>query len=275
MRIQLLSDLHLEFSDYHPSPPDSDVVVLAGDIANGLQGIHWARERFNGSHRVYVPGNHEYYGWVLEALNRELKRAAVADRQRRVHLLLNAEVCLDGVYFIGATLWTDFSLFGAGYREADALIARTAMFDYHAISTRRACRWPRVRQLEPQDTLALHRVSLAYISDRIRAHDAAGEPCVVVTHHAPSTGSLAPRFARQRLSAAFISDLDALLTRHAGPALWLHGHTHDCFDYQVGGTRVVCNARGYPGESAHMDHAFDPERVIELDTRSGPAAVRF
>ena len=44
-------------------------------------------------------------------------------------------------------------------------------------------------------------------------------------------------------------------------ALWVHGHTHWCVDYEVRGTRVVSNQRGYPHQKVP---GFDPAWVIEL-----------
>ena len=85
---------------------------------------------------------------------------------------------------------------------------------------------------------------------------------VVVTHHLPSARSVADRYKTDLLSACFASELDHLF----GPmALWVHGHTHDCFDYDVGGTRVVCNPRGYthPDASPENPH-FNPALVIEV-----------
>lgn len=93
---------------------------------------------------------------------------------------------------------------------------------------------------------------------------------VVVTHHAPHPDSVHPRFAGNLLNPAFASDLSALM----GPAdLWIHGHVHDSFDYQVNGTRVIANPRGYalnrqsvqsPEQLEWENPLFDPRLVIEI-----------
>lgn len=70
---------------------------------------------------------------------------------------------------------------------------------------------------------------------------------VVVTHHAPLSKAVVPRFAINRLTPAFASGLESLVDT-GQPALWIHGHTHNSFDYGIYNTRVVCNPRGYPGE---------------------------
>jgi calcineurin-like phosphoesterase family protein len=68
---------------------------------------------------------------------------------------------------------------------------------------------------------------------------------VVITHHAPHPGSIAPKFATHPLNPAFVSNLEHLMGR---AQLWIHGHTHRAFDYTVRGTRVVCNPRGNADE---------------------------
>ena len=115
MRIAVLSDLHLEFVDFDP-PAElhaADVVVLAGDIHNGLAALHWARERFPDQAIVQVAGNHEFFGACWQSLLAEMRRVA---RRLDIGLLENEAVVCDGVQFLGATLWTDYALFTVASR---------------------------------------------------------------------------------------------------------------------------------------------------------------
>jgi hypothetical protein len=86
---------------------------------------------------------------------------------------------------------------------------------------------------------------------------------VVITHHAPSRRSVHPRFASSLLNAAFVSDAERFLGGDR-VQLWIHGHTHDSFDYVVDGTRVVCNPRGYAKDGVNENHRFDPHLMIEV-----------
>jgi Icc-related predicted phosphoesterase len=86
---------------------------------------------------------------------------------------------------------------------------------------------------------------------------------VVVTHHAPSRSSIHPRFAGSLLNACFVSDLEALADGDK-VRLWVHGHTHDSFDYQLNGTRVVCNPRGYARDGVNENARFDPDFCVEI-----------
>jgi hypothetical protein len=87
---------------------------------------------------------------------------------------------------------------------------------------------------------------------------------VVITHHAPSRKSIHPRFEGSLLNACFVSDAERLLGA-ARIRLWVHGHTHDTFDYLVKGTRVVCNPRGYAKGGVNENLRFDPNLTIDID----------
>ena len=68
-------------------------------------------------------------------------------------------------------------------------------------------------------------------------------------------------------SGSFVSDLSEMIEKHK-PAVWVHGHLHQTYDYEVGETRIVCNPRGYAVvNSAGMrveNRGFVPDLVIEI-----------
>ena len=113
MRIRLLSDLHLEFCPWDPPRVAADVVVLAGDIHNGLAGIRWAAEQFSVP-VIYVPGNHEYDGHDIIKLRERWRAPEWPDH---VHVLDDRAVEIAGVRFVGSTLWTDFNLIRVSERR--------------------------------------------------------------------------------------------------------------------------------------------------------------
>jgi Icc-related predicted phosphoesterase len=84
---------------------------------------------------------------------------------------------------------------------------------------------------------------------------------VVVTHHSPSSRSVAQRFAQDLLTPAFASNLEEMMGSHR-VALWIHGHMHDPFDYEIFGTRVVCNPRGYAPFA--LTPSFRADFVVEV-----------
>lgn len=281
MKLHVLSDVHLEFGKWPKTVDvnaiDADVTVLAGDIGVGLQGIEWALTIDRPV--IYVMGNHEFYGQrPMEYLWRKA-REKVADTH--VHLLEN-EVCLIGdsrntgeqVRFLGASLWTDFSLLGADQQEEAMRHASRTMTDYNSIFvTRRGTAlsepgFTTRRQgdrLTPRKTLSFHHDSRDFLQLELdRTPDPLGildiwAKTVVVTHHAPSAKSLMDQEVAGYSDAAYASDLESMI----GLAdLWIHGHTHVAADYRVGNGRVVCNPRGYVGDGVVQE--FDPRFVVEV-----------
>lgn len=252
MRIWLLSDLHLEYADLRAplQIPDADVCVVAGDLCRApANGVHWLAD--NIAHAmpcVYVCGNHEFYGGgIHEGL--EDGRAAAA-RFANIHFLENASVIIQGIRFLGATLWTDYRIEGSPGLAMH--YARQRMNDYRKISTRRNP-WQR---FVPETAYRMHVESRHYIETALKGDSI---PTVVVTHHLPHRGSIPTRFAGDLLNAAYASDLTSIIG-DGRPALWFHGHTHDSADYVVGSTRIVCNPRGYDDENG----AFNPGLIMIL-----------
>jgi predicted phosphodiesterase len=243
MRILILSDVHLEVEPFDPPKAGADLVVLAGDIANGADGVAWAERTF-GAPVLYVAGNHEYYDHEFHEVNAALKAAA----KENVRLLDCSEAITDDVRFLGCTLWTDYTLAPEAARGAVVEQARAKNPDYAMIRFGD-------RNLAPEDAIALCRRHRAWL-ERALWEPFAGRT-VVITHFAPHPQSIAPAYANHPDNPAFVLDLSPLMGR---AALWIHGHTHTAFDYEVGGTRVVCNPRGYPGEPT----GFRAECVVEL-----------
>ena len=249
MRIHVLSDLHLSQGTLELPPVDADVVVLAGDIARPRESIAWARAL--GRPVVYVAGNHEFYGSSFGATLDALRGLAAGSD---VHVLDDQALVVDGVRFLGTTLWTDFALYGRGDLRAAAYVeAVRTLRDFSRIVhddgtpfTPDAC----------AGRFARH---AAWLEARLgEAHDG---PTVVVTHHAPSRRSIHPRFVGSWLNPCFVSDAEHLAGR---AALWIHGHTHDSFDYDLRGTRVLCNPRGYAKGGVAENPSFDPALCVEV-----------
>lgn len=249
MKIQVFSDIHIEFSSFTPEPSDADVVVLAGDIGVGIAGLEWAKQVFSGKEIIYVAGNHEFYGSDREQTRRALREAA--DRLS-INFLDCGEVILSGVRFLGATLWTDFEIMGPP--GPSMRMAQWVMADFKHIRDDGIL-------FTPEKSVSLHKIERRWLESRLITPFQG--PTVVVTHHCPSMLSVPPRFQNSLVSAGFSSELVHLF--HPSVPVWIHGHTHDSFDYKASGTRVICNPRGYvmPGRPVE-NKDFNPELVIEV-----------
>ena len=271
MKIQVLSDLHIEFerigstvsADQYDVQQrmlnaDADIVVLAGDTHTRGRGPGTAFERFKGKQIVMISGNHEYYGDVYPEHLKELqKNASLFDN---VHFLENQSVEIEDVVFLGCTLWTDFKLWESGpfaglYSRFETLQAAGAtMNDYRKIIYSGGGKY---RTLLPNDTIQLHCDSVRWLREQFEIHR--GKKVVVVTHTGPSFKSVATLYKKDVLSAAFASHLDDLVEQ-SGAILWVHGHSHEPCDYMIGKTRVLANPHGYPFEGGE----FQPDLVLEV-----------
>jgi Icc-related predicted phosphoesterase len=256
MRVQVFSDLHSDVAPVRPIAivPEAEAVIVAGDICQGV-------ERAFGYLRRVVPmhvpimmtlGNHEFYG---RCWREEVQLAREQAHLYGIHVLENDTAVVGGVRFIGSTLWTDYALFGE-HTVVHAMDVATRGLNDHRRITWMKQPWRRFR---PQEALALHSRSRALIEAQL-ATPFAG-PTVVVTHHAPHPKSIHASYRNDLLTAAFVSDLTTVI-ENGEPALWVHGHVHESFDYRVGATRVVCNPHGYGFENP----AFDPAFLVELST---------
>lgn len=277
MKLAIYSDLHTEHSVFEaPDDLDADVIVLAGDIHTpGHTTPKWARRDslFGDRPVVYVAGNHEFYEDECLAQKRMMQKES--DRWG-VHFLDARAVVIDGVRFIGCTLWTDFRLGivqpdGSLRSDVERSMAESGRYmnDYACIKLRQPIgdrRNGMRRTLRPIDTLAFHERERRWLEEELaRPFDG---PTVVVTHHAPHRQSLAAEFEADWMSGAYVSELPASFFEV--PVLWVHGHTHTSFDYRVGNCRVVCNPRGYPQRRhvGHENEAFDP-KGLEIEVHIG------
>lgn len=250
MRLHVLSDLHLEHAPFTVPEVDADVVILAGDVAPGTTGIEWMRRELDGRPIVYVAGNHEFYGQDLPGLTPRLRDAA---RGSSIHVLENDAVVIDGVRFLGCSLWSDFDFAGAENRANSMRICERLVNDYKQIRASDPD-----RPLTPQDTRDLHVASRAWLAAALAAtHDG---PTVVVTHHAPLVRDAPENPVLAAIGGAFASDLSELMGGERA-ALWVFGHIHRTVDTEVNGTRVLSNQRGYPHEAVA---GFDPGLVAEV-----------
>lgn len=248
MRVHILSDLHLEFTPFQSNKVDADVIVFAGDIHTGTNGIKWILQTYRDRPVIYVLGNHEFYGQKIQKLISNIKEIA---RGTNVHVLENDRVEIGNVIFLGTTLWTDFRL--CGDPIVSGAVAQAGMNDFRRIRL-----LPNYRRFLPKDARVFHAQSLDWLGQQM--NEMRGRKIVVVTHHAPSPQSVPPRWEGDPLNAAFASKLDRFVA-DCGAALWIHGHIHQHSDYSINVTRVIANPRGYPTEP---QTGFDSSFVTEI-----------
>lgn len=275
LKIQLLSDLHLEtHPHWRATPvPGADVLVLAGDVGSYQSGSNLADDdfglaQFSPLHGwptpvLFVPGNHEYDALDFDAAHARLR--ATCERLR-IRWLERESVVLGGVRFVGTTLWSDFDALGPASAIvgpdanllAQQLKARDKAFraaNYYlrkTLTTRAGAPW--LAEGLREQALVCQTWLRAALAEPFDGHT------VVVTHFAPSLHSADPRYGHTPGTAGFCNALDALLPQ---ARLWLHGHLHAPSDYVLGGCRVVANPLGYARKNEQALHR--PNLLIELD----------
>lgn len=234
MKIQIASDLHLEFvhsrfpTEVLVRPnPDADVLVLAGDIGK-VEAVISAFKDWPVP-VLYVLGNHEFYDRTLEDVHDMAVRLSAGTS---VTVLERGGVVFGDTRILGTTLWTDYKLDGDQLRAQSS--AGRNMSDHFCIRARDG------RMFGTGHALGEHLNSRSWLEKEL-AKPFEGKT-VVVSHHGPHRNSVHPRFAGNSLNPAFVSNLSDLMPK---VDLWLHGHVHDNFDYTVGRCRVVTNPRGY------------------------------
>lgn len=264
MKFDLISDLHLtsflnptaEFSNLKPT---SSVLAVLGDVCEigqfrlALPFFKHLRDLWDCV--LYVPGNHEFYGGHLsntvsiigDWLSNEVPGVIVMD---------NEVVKIDGVSYIGSTLWSDMN-------KSDPLAVqacRDFISDYRYIK-----RDPisNDKIIVPKDTVNLFKKNVQFISTMLGLVDEES-PIVVLTHHAPSYQSISPGFIGNVMNGAFVSELSDLILDSPNIRVWAHGHTHFPVDYTIGECRVVANPYGYRGEIYKSNRDY---KATEVEVR--------
>ncbi len=242
MRIQFFSDIHLEFGPLSLPPTDADLIVAAGDIGVGAQGLEWLQAI--DAPVIYVAGNHEFYGQERGSTVALLGRAAHGSN---VRFLEKERHVVGNVRFLGCTLWTDLG--GKENDRRDELVPLANDFRqiYHEGGA-----------LTPAAYVRLHQEARRWLIEELE-RPFAGKT-VIVSHHAPTLWSWQEN-PNNLLRFIYCNDLRAIM--HAYDiAAWFHGHTHVTLDYRCAGTRILCNPRGY--HPFHLVDGFDGARFIDI-----------
>ena len=284
MKIKLVSDLHLEFSDINITNDDNcDVLILGGDIMvaadlhehpnfdfnpynhGAFADLSRKQQRvarfrdflkrcsFQFPHVIYIMGNHEFYhGRFYESIDHMREECA---KFPNIYMLENDTKVIDDVTFIGATLWTDMN-------KGDPLTMHAIegmMNDFRIIRNDKRS----FAAMSARDVVSRHARTLQYFRSVLaEQHD---KKFVVVGHHSPSFQSVHEIYKTEYLmNGGYHSDLSEFIMDHPQIKLWTHGHTHHPFDYKIGETRIVCNPRGYESDGYSEESGWNPNIVLEV-----------
>ena len=258
MRLQILSDLHLDTETFEARPaPDAELLVLAGDIDRSWDGLR----QFAGwpVPVIFVAGNHEFDGRDVDQATLDLRARCESLGLRMLHRdsVVLADAQGRRIRFCGTVRWCDFGVFGeTGFAKA----LRAGAYFQRVMGATRLGR--------PFDANAVRTLGLecrAWLEAALAERPAGRwDKTVAITHFAPSLRSVDPRYGPQATTASFCNADDDLIPR---ADLWIHGHLHCRHDYRVDragqlASRVVCQARGL--ERKGEADGYDPMQIIEV-----------
>jgi predicted phosphodiesterase len=264
MKLQILSDLHIDsyIRQSHPTghipKTDADIVLVAGDTANSDIGMPWLQEQ---AARLQVPlitiaGNHEYFNEDVLHFDKKLSTWDNYDSESKqgVRFLQCQHIDIGEVRILGCTLWTDYQYQA---NEETRAVAMRFMRDYKQI-------YAGSELFSPEMSIQIHAKQRQWLKQALITAKALGKKTVVMSHHSISPLSVSEKYAELPSNAAFISDLSSWMYEEWAPALWVHGHTHEVFDYHIHKTRVIVNPRAYPNEVSSTALSFTWDRVIDI-----------
>ena len=241
MQIQYVSDLHLnDFPDTKPfsdfvKPGGAPILVVAGDVCPADHPLYEPFLRWcsrNWRHVLIIAGNHEYFCTVIprnmDTIEKEIERIC-APLPNVVFLQGSRSTLIDGVRFVGTTLWSDVD---------------PAIWNVLGEKGDYAASFVEGRRRTPADTVTLHRRQKAELDKAIQA---AREPLVVITHHLPSLTLVSPEYHESPTVACYASNCDGLFRPPV--KLWICGHAHRQGKFGVKGIPCVMNALGYASQT--------------------------
>lgn len=260
LRIQYVSDLHLEFPQNrqwlakHPLEVTGDILLVAGDTAyldlpdsnndtySAYQFWDWASAHYNQV--VVCLGNHDFYGYydlssMSDGFSKEIRH--------NVHAYYNEVVNLDGIDIIVSTLWSKIKPYDAYLTERNVSDFYRIMYNGH--------------RLNADDFNQEHERCFAFIQEAVSKSEA--KKVVVVTHHVPTQLCTAAEFQSSPINGAFTVELGNFIA-DSRIDYWIYGHSHRNIKAQIGDTLILSNQLGYISSKEHLMNGFNPMAMIEV-----------
>ena len=264
LRIQYVSDLHLEFPQNrqwlakHPLEVTGDILLVAGDSAyldlpesgndtySAYKFWDWASEHYKQV--IVCFGNHDFYGYYDLAT---MSNGFCKEIRHNVYAYYNNVVHLNGIDLIVSTLWSKI-------KPYDAFLTEKNVSDFYRIKYNG-------HRLTADDFNREHKRCLAFIEQAISESDA--EKIIVVTHHVPTQLCTAVEFKNSTINGAFTVELGEFIADHRID-YWIYGHSHRNIKAQIGETLIMSNQLGYVSDNEHLKNGFNPSAMIEVSSKN-------
>ncbi len=262
-RIHILSDLHLEFSNFKLTEEEYDILVLAGDISQDLNSLRlfFDRNLKESVPVIYVLGNHEFEGKRFE--DAILKYKEMEKEYPNVKVLYNEAIDVDGIRFLGTTLWSNFESRGIDFKNQVKSWAKNNVIDFSYIFKRNTEGYDlKYRPWTPDDMEKEFNKAYDFLSFELKKRET-NIPRFIVTHFAPHKNSIHEKYQKDLGSPYWCNHLEELM---GFSEYWVHGHTHDSFNYNVDETKVICNPRGVSKTyNLSSNGLFNKDLIVEVE----------
>lgn len=263
IKIQIVSDIHLEFFDDLVQLNEildvtGNVLIIAGDLGypthnNYVRFIEQCSQEYD--HVILVTGNHEYYAtknsyeynnmYKIDTLIND-----VCKRFYNVHFLNKTDLILtcylDDYVFLGTTMWSHIS-------QLNYDKIKSSINDYNYV-------YNNGRKLTPNETNLLYLTNLKWLTKKIEEYRETNKKIIVVTHHMPSFRLINDKYKDSEVNEAFASNLEDLMLE---VDYWIYGHTHDHNIQTINGCKCIVNAHGYINNNENVP--FDRTLCFDLD----------
>ena len=260
MKIQFVSDLHLEFPQNrtwlakHPLEVTGDILLIAGDTAyldvpdsgqdnySGYEFWDWASEHYEQV--IVCFGNHEFYGYYDLATMPDGYSKQI---RPNVHAYYNSVVHLGDTDIIVSTLWSHIEPY-------NAYITEHGVSDFHRIKYKGF-------RLSSDHFNSEHERCLRFVKQAVEESEAKTK--IVLTHHVPTQLCTAAEFRDSSINGAFTVELGDYIA-DSGIDYWIYGHSHRNIDAQIGKTKIISNQLGYVSHGEYLTNGFDKGRLIQV-----------
>lgn len=260
LRIQYVSDLHLEFLQnrsflqHHPLEVAGDILLVAGDTAyldtpesgqdhySKYEFWDWVSEHYEEV--IVCFGNHDFYGYYDLA---SIPDGYIKEIRKNVHAYYNAVVSIRDVDIIVSTLWSKIS-------PENAMLTQNNVSDFYRIMYNGNI-------LTSDNFNSEHDRCFKFITKAVSESKASKK--IVLTHHVPTELCVASEFKGSSINGAFTVELGNYIVS-SNIDYWIYGHSHRSIDAQIGKTTIVSNQLGYVSHREYKTNGFDPSKFIEL-----------
>ena len=260
LRIQFVSDLHLEFEqnrqwlEENPLEVTGDILLVAGDTAyldvpesgrdtySQYKFWDWASEHYKQV--IVCLGNHDFYGYYDLAT---MPDGYCKPIRHNVHAYYNKVVPLGNVDIIVSTLWSFIEPFDAYQTEKGVSDFYRILYNGH--------------RLTADDFNAEHERCFDFIRKAVKESKAKTK--IVLTHHVPTQQCTAEEFRGSAINGAFTVELGNYIA-DSDIDYWIYGHSHRNIDAQIGKTKILSNQLGYISHGEFLRNGFKLGRMIEV-----------